>query len=145
MANYLYLCTTFCINRNPSMKHFTYSPTLLFTCLVAGLMAFSSCQSSKYKNASSKRIADEELAEQLLQKARIALSHQDYDEARETVKLMRDTCRYAISGREQGILLLDSIELLQAMNDTSVTDQELRVEFYRKKLEHDRKNQHIAE
>lgn len=127
------------------MKRFTYSPTLLFTCLLAGLMAFSSCQSSKYKNASSKRIADEELAEQLLQKARIALHNQDYNEAREMVKFMRDTCRYAISGREQGILLLDSIELLQAMNDSSVTDQELRVQFYRKKLEHDRKNRKAVE
>lgn len=121
------------------MNNKTQYSTLLHIgmCLLLG-MTICGCQ-SKYGNASSKRVKDERLAEKLLQQAREQVKVQKLDEAKATIKLMRDTCRYALSGREQGILLLDSIELQRAINDTTKEDHDMRVEFYRRKLLHDQK------
>ena len=51
---------------------------------------------------------------------------------------MRDSCPLALTCRRQGILLMDSIELLAATADTTMDDRDVRVKFYLKKLQHDR-------
>ena len=104
--------------------------------LSLALTSLVGCQ-SKYENVSAERVRDEELAETYLAKARQQRDAHQYDAARKTIQLMRDTCRLALEGREAGIVLLDSIELLAAQEDTTLADQEMRVQFYVRKLEHD--------
>lgn len=74
----------------------------------------------------------------MLLEARQQFEQGRYEEARKTIVLMRDTCRYALTAREKAILLLDSIELFQVRNDTISKDREIKEKFYLKKLEHDR-------
>lgn len=112
----------------------TYSALALLT-----FTLFSACN-DKYSDASSQRRKDEKVAAELLQKARTQMRQGQLDEAKKTIKVMRDSCRYALDGREEGIILLDSIELLKAQSDTTVDDREMRVQFYQRKLEHDRKS-----
>lgn len=105
---------------------------------VAALVATTSCTLFGSKT-STKRRADEKMAVKMLNDARRQLAEGNYDNARKTIRDMRNDCRYALEGREAGILLLDSIDLLQAQNDTTLDDKEMRIHFYKKKLEHDRK------
>lgn len=100
---------------------------------------FTSCKKN-YDDASEKRMNDEKQALIFLEKARLLMKRQEYNEAKNTIKVMRDSCYYALHGRYQGILLLDSIELQKAQNDTTLEDYETRIQFYRKKLEHDKRN-----
>lgn len=109
---------------------------ICFLCILSG------CK-EQYPGASKKRIADEELAAEYLEKARAQMNAHDYDAARKTIKEMRDTCRLAFTGREAGILLMDSIELFIAEADTSLSDRQTRVEFYQKKILHDKKQNMI--
>lgn len=113
-------------------KHITPLLLLIFVCCL------SACK-EQYPGASNKRIADEKLAAEYLEKAREQMNAQDYEGARKTIKEMRDTCRLAFTGREAGILLMDSIEMFMAETDTTLTDRETRVEFYQKKILHDKK------
>lgn len=109
------------------------------TLSLAALTLLTSC-GGKYSDASSQRRQDEKVAAELLQQARSQMHQGLLDDAKQTIKVMRDSCRFALDGREEGILLLDSIELLRAQNDTTVDDREMRVQFYQRKLEHDRKS-----
>lgn len=102
------------------------------------LILFATACQSKYGDASDKRIADEEQAEQFLSKAREQLKSGHFDKAKQTIKTMRDSCPLALSCRKQGILLMDSIELFAATADTAMEDRDMRVKFYLKKLQHDR-------
>lgn len=112
---------------------------LLFCCFgMLLLVLFSACQ-SPYGNASRRRINDEKIATELLRQARHDLAEGNFEAAERAVKCMRDTCPYALEGREMGILLLDSIALRRAEADTSATDRATRIEFYKHKLEHDLK------
>lgn len=111
-----------------------YNALALFTCTL-----LAAC-GGKYSDASSQRRKDEKVAAELLEQARTQMRQGQLDEAKKTIKVMRDSCRYALDGREEGIILLDSIELLKAQSDTTVDDQEMRVQFYQRKLEHDRKS-----
>lgn len=88
---------------------------------------------------SKHRQRDEERAERYLVRARWAMREGDYAAARGYIEEMRDSCYLALDARERGLLLLDSIELLNAKSDTTLEDHETRVKFYEKKLEYDKK------
>lgn len=94
---------------------------------------------------SEHRQADEALARTYLQTAREQMANGEYASAKATVEKMRDTCRLAFTAREQGILLMDSIEISLAKADKSKPDCQRRIEFYTKKLQHDLDNDLGAE
>lgn len=87
--------------------------------------------------ASQHRLQDEQRAKGYLDRARAEMNAGNYDAAREAIKEMRDSCYLALEARENGILLLDSIDLMHAQTDNSSSDKETRIEFYQKKLEYD--------
>ena len=130
---------------------------LIYMTLVLLVVLFS-CQ-SKDKNEGYSKIRQEQepLGAQCLDKARTYLASQDFDAAIKEVLSVSKLYPHAISAREQGILLLDSIQLLQSKKELetfvadhpndSVTDARYssqfedlcnKVTFYTKKLEHDR-------
>ena len=97
--------------------------------------------------------------QQWLSKARTALSDSDLVKARAAIDSLRSQCAEAFNAREEGILLLDSIELAEARRqladaqkaaaqqgldiyardsvDTQLDRFATKVRFYEKKLEHD--------
>lgn len=96
-------------------------------------------------------------AQDLLTDARAALGQRKFDAARQHIKTMREECNLALEAREQGILLMDSIDLQEAIHEMMITDSLLRtnpqesdslkwaleeynnrIKFYRRKLEHDK-------
>lgn len=113
---------------------------LLVPLFAVGLLTTSliSCQFSSNKQ-SPHRAKDEETAAIMLAEARRQFSQAHYDDARQTIFAMRDSCRLALTVREAAILLLDSIELYQVRNDTVAVDRQTKEKFYLKKLEHDLK------
>lgn len=113
---------------------------LILSAMSLSLLTLLTACGGKYSDASSQRRKDERVAAELLAHARSQMQQGQLEAAKNTIKVMRDSCRFALDGREEGILLLDSIELLKAQNDTTVDDKELRVQFYQRKLEHDRKS-----
>ncbi len=101
----------------------------------------------------------EENGRQFLNSAREAMKREDFATARELIKRMRKECRNALNAREDGIILLDSVELAEARKELERTDSLIRtsgkkdpaleshfdelcqrIKFYNRKLEHDRKN-----
>ena len=83
--------------------------------------------------------SDEEMGQRMLSEARNAYIEHDYAAARDTILSLRKRYPMALETRRQAILLMDSIELMDAQGDT------LKVEFFRRKLEHDRKGLEIRE
>lgn len=127
--------------------HYTQHDYLLASMLIAGLCfpTLFSCK-EEVKNeevqaedvqASQHRMENERRAEAYLEEARQKMASGEYDAARNIIKEMRDTCYLALQARENAILLLDSLELMNAQADHSKSDQQQRVEFYQKKLEFD--------
>lgn len=95
----------------------------------------------------------------MLAEARRALASADFETARNRVKLMRQECTLALNAREEGILLMDSIDLKQAIKQLEQTDSlqlahpdnahllqqniedlSQKIKFYKRKLEHDKQN-----
>lgn len=121
--------------------------TLIFAIAAMALTTLGSCKkdapveqdNTTTAKASKHRQRDEQRAAQYLVQARNRMEQGQYDAARDLIKQMRDTCYLAYDARERGILLLDSIELLCAMDDSTAEDHETRVKFYQKKLEYDLK------
>lgn len=119
--------------------------TLIFVLATMALTTLGSCKKDAAEQvengttakASKHRQRDEQRAAEYLVQARNRMQQGQYDAARDLIKQMRDTCYLAYDAREQGILLLDSIELLSAMADTTAEDHDTRVKFYQKKLEYD--------
>ena len=125
-------------------------------CLAAGLL--TACKDNKKGEAQSeKRTEMEERAQVFLSDARKSLAQNDFAAARQGIEQMRKDCYLALSGRRQGILLMDSIDCADAQqqlvkldslvranpNDASLTAQFeekcKEVDFYKKKIVHDRK------
>lgn len=97
-----------------------------------------------------------------LSRARQALADSDFVEARAAIDSLRTLCAEAFDAREQGILLLDSIELAQARRellaaeaaatrpnldiyardsaDVNLDRARTKVRFYERKLLHDQQN-----
>ncbi len=76
---------------------------------------------------------DEEGGQQMLAEARACYASGNYTAARDTILSMRKRFPTAFEARQQAILLMDSVELQLAEGDS------LKSEFFRRKLEHDRK------
>ncbi|EJX08371.1 hypothetical protein, secreted [gut metagenome] len=126
--------------------------------LLLGLLS-SSCGDKK-SAYDKEREAAETNGKACLTTARAALAENDFQTAREAVEKMRKEYRLAINARAEGILLMDSINLLEAEHELKIVDKALRDEnakdkdslqiafddlfqkskFYKRKLEHDKKN-----
>ena len=89
--------------------------------------------------------SEEQMAQQMLHQARVALRHKQYSEARDSILAMRAKHPTAISARRQGILLLDSIELQAATDSIARASGEewerldVKRRFYERKLQEDQK------
>lgn len=100
----------------------------LFFFLAIGLCALSACH--KKPNA-------EEQGQSYLKSARAALKANQIAKATDLIDSLRRYVPTALNAREEAILLQDSINLADAQQGKQ-PDSDLRVEFYRKKLEYDR-------
>lgn len=84
-------------------------------------------------------------AAQMLGQSRVLLAKGEYDAARDTLQSMRAQCPTALEARAQGILLLDSIELLATIDSIKDAEGErwkqldVKREFYLRKLNIDKR------
>ena len=84
-------------------------------------------------------------AAQMLGQSRVLLAKGEYDAARDTLLSMRAQCPTALEARAQGILLLDSIELLATIDSIKDAEGErwkqldVKREFYFRKLDIDKR------
>ena len=116
-------------------------------------------EKDKKTDWSEKRQLMETRAQEMLSGARQALIRQDFEKAKNTIEAMRTQCNLALEARQQGILLMDSIYLQEAVNkmmqaDSLVKTQTVdslilvprleefgeKIKFYRRKLEHDKQH-----
>ncbi len=137
--------------------------------LLLSLLSSTSCQENR--NAPShKRQADERKAQIYLRAARAALEQRAFEQAKTHIIDMRKSCRLALTARENGILIMDSIDLLAAqyrlqqidslMQTTPYKDntsdeakalnqkfeaQCQEIKFYQRKLQHDLQQRHRHE
>lgn len=122
--------------------------------LSALLFTLASCKEKNTEEQSKQRREMETGASHMLHQARKNLAAGNHEMARKQILEMRKTFYLAISAREAGILLMDSIELSFAQQELALADSLLRkgasegikeqfdeacrkVEFYRRKLKHD--------
>ncbi len=138
----------------------------LHSCICGALVCLllTSCNLfSKKENAySEEREKMETEGQKYLTAAREALRTYDFDKAKAQIKALRDKCPRAITARQQGILLSDSIELTQAQKELQRTDSLLqirktieleaafeelceKVKFYHRKLQHDKSRIHSTQ
>lgn len=84
-------------------------------------------------------------AARMLGQSRELLAQCKYDAARDTLLSMRVQCPTALEARAQGILLLDSIELLAAIDSLKEAEGEqwkqldVKREFFERKLDIDKR------
>ena len=134
---------------------------------IFGLIALfcTGCNNAKTDEHRSEKRQEAEAAGQIcIEKAREALSRRDLKAAREQILSLRENYRLALDAREDGILIMDSIELFEAQKALQTADsllqtctdsasarfQELkanfdeqcqRIKFYHRKIQHDKANQ----
>lgn len=89
--------------------------------------------------ACNRKPSDEEMGQLMLSAARNAYIEHDYAAARDTILSLRKHYPLALEARRQAILLMDSIELMDAQGDS------LKVEFFRRKLEYDKKGLEVKD
>ena len=125
-------------------------------CLATSLL--TACKDNKKGEAQSeKRTEMEQRAQEFLANARKSLTQKDFAAARQSIEQMRKDCYLALTGRRQGILLMDSIDCADAQQQLVKLDSLVRqnpndaglasqfeekckeVDFYKKKIVHDRK------
>ena len=130
--------------------------------LAALSLCFCSCSGDKKNDYSAKRALEEEGGQKCLDEARDALGKKEYQTARTSIEQMRKDYPLALNAREEGILLLDSINLFESENeikkinvllrDKSGNKDSLQIEFedlfqkskfYKRKLEHDKKERKL--
>ena len=135
---------------------------ILIPCLLA--LALTGCNSAKKDNGwSEKRQEMEAEGQKCLTAAREAIERKDLATAREHIVLLREKYRLALDAREEGILLMDSIELFEAQEalqqadsllqtctdsasarfkelKTNFDEQCQRIRFYHRKIQHDKAN-----
>ena len=130
--------------------------------LAALSLCFCSCSGDKKNDYSDKRAREEEGGQKCLDEAREALSKKEYQIARTSIEQLRQDYPLALNAREEGILLLDSINLFEAENEIKKTNVLLRDQtgnkdslqiefedlfqkskFYKRKLEHDKKERKL--
>lgn len=114
----------------------------------------------KTPKVSSRRLADESAGQAALARARQQLATQHYDSARATIRTMRRAHPHALTAREDGILLMDSIDLAatrtaidqlersphspdvpdphsRRQGSAALPELYRRLRFYERKLQHD--------
>lgn len=114
----------------------------------------------KTPKVSSRRLADESAGRAALARARQQLATQHYDSARATIRTMRRAHPHALTAREDGILLMDSIDIAATrtaidqlektphspdvpdthshrQGSTALPELYRRLRFYERKLQHD--------
>ena len=113
-------------------------------------------EKDKKTDWSEKRQLMETRAQEMLSGA---LIRQDFEKAKNTIEAMRTQCNLALEARQQGILLMDSIYLQEAVNKMMQADSLMKtqtvdslilvprleefgekIKFYRRKLEHDKQH-----
>ena len=116
-------------------------------------------EKDKKTDWSEKRQLMETRAQEMLSGARQALIRQDFEKAKNTIEAMRTQCNLALEARQQGILLMDSIYLQEAVNKMMQADSLMKtqtvdslilvprleefgekIKFYRRKLAHDKQH-----
>lgn len=137
----------------PSIKYFlTIAIPLLAT------HTFNACNkqgNEKDKQYSTRRVKMETIAQQRLATAREQLRKGNCQAAKKAIEAMRHDCYLALTARQQGILLMDSVELRQAQLDLARIDSIMqhgnsqaasasfeeacqKVQFYERKLQFDK-------
>ncbi len=139
---------------------------ILLATVLVGILAGCNDTSKKGKATSDKQEAGwsenrtvmEERASGMLFEARQALAQKKYDSARTKIKTMRKECYLALTAREQGITLLDSVNLCEALDrmtqandwlkdhpeaadslNAIIKECDQQVKFYRRKIQHDKR------
>lgn len=135
----------------------------LWMALCLPMLLFTACSFFQKKTASDaseqyseeRRVMETE-AQTRLSQARQQLEAKQYDAAKSTIKKMRKECYLALHAREEGILLMDSIELKLAQDNLVKVDSLLqkgdvqakqqfqnacqKVQFFERKLMYDKKS-----
>lgn len=141
--------------------HFINASRLVSLVLLVSAVIVSSCGDAKenaHADWSEARQQKEARGQELLAASRRALAAKDYAAAREHIMTLRRDCDIAFTARNEGILLLDSIDLQQALDGMVAADSlqqtasapadstravieeyTQRIKFFRRKLEHDKK------
>lgn len=139
------------------MQHLCRFTICLFAIVLASCSLVSKKQTSDpSEQYSSERQKMETEAQKRLSQARQQLEAKQFDKAKNTIKAMRKECYLALTAREEGILLMDSIELRVAQNNLmhvdsllqkghSEAEQEFqkacqKVQFFERKLTYDKKS-----
>lgn len=138
----------------------TLNNTLFLSIASALILTMSSCSffkssDDKTEGYSDERKVMESRAQVQLQQARTWLAQGDFNQAKKVIETMRKKNYLAIDAREQGILLMDSISLMEARAELNHTDSLQRcgkvsaneleeacqkVQFYERKLQFDGKS-----
>ncbi len=89
--------------------------------------------------------SEDEIGTEMVSQARELMHHQQYDAARDTILSLRQNHPTAIEARREAILLLDSIELLAAIDSLAAGPAAedsarlvLKCEFYTRKINFDK-------
>lgn len=125
------------------------------------LLLLSSCKPTAQEQ-SERRQHDETAAQPLLHQARQALAQKDFKTARISIKTLREDCPYALTAREKGLIVMDSIDLVEAQTQLIRQDSLLRncagscklrqakydelvqrVKFYQRKIRHDQQQSQL--
>ena len=93
------------------LKHKYFNLSLGLLCVLT--MCFA-CKENKHEDWSEARTKMEQKGQAYLMLSRQALSEKNFTTAREKVNLLRKECELALYAREEGILLMDSINLFEA-------------------------------
>lgn len=138
------------------IKNYIYIYFVFLAVALTSCSLFSSKRASEpSEQYSSERKFMEEKAQKYLSQARQQLEEKQYDKAKATVATMRKECYLALAAREEGILLMDSIELCVAKDNLVRIDSFLqrgdsdvaqefqnacqKVQFFERKLNYDKR------
>lgn len=130
------------------------------------LSALAACIFSACGNSEPTAEEIEQKGQEWLRKARVSLADADFGLARIYIDSLRERCPLALNAREEGIILLDSIDMIEAIEelhqaefmanqqgldyiardsvDTNLDRAMMKVKFFQKKIRHDvaNKKQH---
>lgn len=138
------------------MPSINYLLTIAILLSVALLSISCNKKSDKHGEQYSTRRAEmETIAQQRLVTAREQLKNDNCQAAKRSIDAMRHDCYLALTARQQGILLMDSVELRQAQLDLARVDSLMqhdssqathvsfeeacqKVQFYERKLQFDK-------
>lgn len=126
----------------------------LVTWLFCMFVLCVACKENRHEEWSETRTKMELKGQEYLQNSRQALSEKKFGKARQYVIQLRKSCELALSAREEGILLMDSIDFFEAKeqlrvtysnmaekdsNLVSIEELQQKISFFQRKLEHDKK------